>query len=391
MKVLHVYRTYFPDPPGGLQEAIRQICDATQPFGVENTIFALSPTPEPWAIERPEGRVVRCRSWAAPASCDLGGFSAFAQFRQLARAADVVHYLYPWPFGDLLHWWACPEKPAVLTYISDIVRQRWLGAIYAPLMWKTLRGMSAIVANAPAYAQTSPVLTDPSLCNRVRVIPLGIDERCYLHDEDASVLRRLGLGEAEPFFLFIGVLRYYKGLHTLVQAAASVRARVIVAGTGPEGPALQEQVRQLGLTNIVFAGQLTDEEKVALLKHCRAMILPSHLRSEAYGMVLVEAAMFGKPMISCEIGTGTSFVNADGETGIVVPPENPAALAQAMNALLGDDDLCRRYGHAARLRYERLFSGEALGQAYAALYREVAAAHEGSCGQRQALGRSVTR
>ncbi len=90
-------------------------------------------------------------------------------------------------------------------------------------------------------------------------------------------------------------------------------------------------------------------------------------------MVLVEAAMFGKPMISCEIGTGTTFVNIDGETGLVVPPENSTDLAQAMTHLLENDEACACFGVAARKRYEHLFSSEALGQAYANLYREVAA------------------
>ncbi len=373
MKILHVYRTYFPDPPGGLQEAIRQICLATQPFGIQNTIFTLSPDPVPSVIDRPEAQVVRCRSWASPASCDLGGISAFMQFRRLSREADVVHYLFPWPFADLLHQWACPETPAVLTYISDIVRQRWLGGVYKPLMWTMLNSMRAIVANAPAYAQTSPVLSDASLRERLREIPLGIVEGSCPRDADDTVLQRLGLGMTEPFLLFVGVLRYYKGLHILVQAAASVRARVVIVGSGPEGEALQEQARQLGVTNVIFAGQVSDEEKVALLKHCRALVLPSHLRSEAYGMVLVEAAMFSKPMISCEIGTGTSYINADGETGIVVPPENPIELAQAMNRLIEEELLAKVYGQAARQRYERLFSGEALGQSYATLFHEVVA------------------
>lgn len=371
MRVLHVYRTYFPDPPGGLQEAIRQIALATKSHGVSPQIFALSETPRPVECLRPEGLVTRARSWAELASCNLGGVAAFKRFAELAKQADVIHYHFPWPFADLLHLLVKPKVPPVMTYHSDIVRQRWLGRAYAPLMSRMLRAMSVVVATSPAYALTSPVLADASLRDRVRVIPLGIDERSYPHDGDDGVLRRLGLGEAEPFFLFIGVLRYYKGLHTLVQAAASVRARVVIAGSGPEGSALQEQARQLGLTNVVFAGQVTDAEKVALLKHCRALVLPSHLRSEAYGMVLVEAAMFGKPMISCEIGTGTSYVNADGETGIVVPPESPAELVRAMNRLIEDEALAQRYGQAARLRYERMFSGEALGRAYAGLYQDV--------------------
>ncbi|MDO8989263.1 MAG: glycosyltransferase [Sideroxyarcus sp.] len=370
--MLNVYRTYFPDPPGGLQEAIRQICLATQTHGIENTIFTLSPHPYPRQIERQEGRVFRSRSWAAPASCDLGGLSAFAQFRRLATEADVVHYFFPWPFADVLHALACPDKPAVLTYISDVVRQRWLGKAYSPLMSHTLGSMRAIVANCPAYARTSPVLSDQAVRDKVRVIPLGIVEESYPTFGDDAVFSRLGLKEGEQYFLFIGVLRYYKGLHTLIQAAQQVKARIVIAGSGPEGDALHEQIRQSGIGNVVFAGQVTDAEKVALLRGCQALVLPSHLRSEAYGMVLVEAAMFGRPMISCEIGTGTSYVNADGETGFVVPPESPDELALAMNGLLNNKPLSDRFGEAARQRYEELFSGEALGKAYAMLYREMA-------------------
>lgn len=372
MRVLHVYRTYFPDPPGGLQEAIRQICLATARYGVENTIFTLSPQPEPAVLLRPEARVVRCRSWAAPASCDLGGVDALLRFRALAAEADVIHYLFPWPFADLLHQCVRPRRPAMLTYVSDIVRQKWLGAAYAPLMARTLRGMTAIVANSPAYAETSPVLSAPDVRRKLQVIPLGIDEASYPRQGDASILDRLGLASGAAYFLFLGVLRYYKGLHGLVQAARQLGAHLVIAGTGPEGEALRELARSNGTDQVIFAGQVTDEEKVALLQHCRALVLPSHLRSEAFGMVLVEAAMFGKPMVSCELGTGTSYVNADGETGFVVAPGDPAALVAAMKHLLHDDALALRMGDAARQRYRRLFSGEALGRDYTALYRKVA-------------------
>jgi rhamnosyl/mannosyltransferase len=372
LKVLHVYRTYFPDPPGGLQEAIRQICLAVKPFGIDNIIFTLSPNPEPSELQREEARVVRCRSWAAPASCDLGGVSAFTCFRQLAREVDVIHYLFPWPFGDVLHQAARPRKPAVVTYVSDIVRQRWLGAAYAPLMWKAFLGMRAIVANSSIYARTSPVLSHASVRDRLRVIPLGIDERSYPKTGDDRVILRLGMRLEDPFFLFVGVLRYYKGLHHLIRAAAKVGARIVIAGSGPEEGALRQRVVKSAVQNVIFAGQVSEKEKVSLLRHCRALVLPSHLRAEAYGMVLVEAAMFGKPMISCEIGTGTSLVNAHQETGFIVPPGDPAALANAMNRLLVDESTYQQMGFAARLRYERLFSADALGRGYAQLFQDVA-------------------
>lgn len=372
LQALQVYRTYFPDPPGGLQEAVRQIAISTSSFGIQTKIFTLSPNPVPATISRPEGTVLRTRSWAAPASCDLGGWAAFRRFADACNESNVVHYQYPWPFEDVLHAIVRPQIPAVLTYQSDVIRQKFLGKIYTPLMWHTLKSMRVIVATSPAYALTSPVLSHPSIREKVRVIPNGIVEESYSKDADPGIFDRVKVNSGEPYFLFIGVLRYYKGLHTLVQAARHVDAKIVIAGSGPEGSNLKQLANQIGAKNIIFAGQISDEEKVALLQSCRALVLPSHLRSEAFGMVLVETAMFRRPQISCEIGTGTSFVNAHEESGVVVPPENPDELGRAMSRLLCDSSLADRMGLAARARYERLFSGDALGNAYANLYREVA-------------------
>jgi len=370
IKSLHVYRTYFPDPPGGLQEAVRQIAISTSRMNVDSKIFTLSPNPHPGTLQRPEGEIIRAKSWAAPASCDLGGYSAFARFAEACAESDVLHYQFPWPFADVLHTVVRPTIPAIITYQSDVVRQRLLGKIYAPLMWKMLRSMRFVVATSPAYAETSSVLSHPSIRGKVRVIPNGIDEETYCKDSDDSVFSRIGLSITEPYFLFIGVLRYYKGLHTLVQAASNTKARIVIAGSGPESRALKELAEQCGARNVIFAGQVSDGEKNALLKSCRGFVLPSHLRSEAFGMVLVEASIFRKPLISCEIGTGTSYVNAHEESGLVIAPEAPEQLTQAMNQLLLDDAVADRLGMGARARYERLFSGQALGQAYASLYRE---------------------
>ena len=374
MRVLHVYRTYFPDQPGGLQEAIRQICLSTSTLGIEAKVFTLSPQPTPKKINAIEAEVVRCRSWGAPASCDLGGLDAVMQFSALSNWADVIHYHFPWPFADILRLFGARNKPSVMTYHSDIVRQRYLGKIYGPLMRKTLQSMSTVVATSPTYAATSPVLTQHVHAKNLRTIPLGIlNYASDITDDQANenTLARLNLDD-RPFVLALGVLRYYKGLHTLIEAASKINGTVVIAGSGPKEPALKSQATRLAAENIVFAGQVSETEKVSLLRQCRALVLPSHVRSEAFGMVLVEAAMFSKPMVCCEVGSGTSFVNKHGETGFVVPPESPCDLAVACNNLLNDKAAAVSMGAAARARYEQLFSGAALGRAYADLYREVA-------------------
>lgn len=371
MQILNVYRTYFPDPPGGLQEAIRQICYATSNWNIKNTIYTLSPNDKPKSINFPEAEVVREHSWMAPASCDIGGLAAFRTYRELVKQSDIVHSYHPWPFSDLLNITTRINKPKVLTYISDVVRQKALNAIYSPLMWKNLQDMDLIIANCPAYVETSPVLSHKSIKNKVRIIPLGIDDKLYPQIGDDSIFEKSGLIKSEPYFLFLGVHRYYKGIHTLINAAQYTKAKIVIAGTGPKTNELMAQALYLDLKNIIFVGQVTDQEKISLFKNCRAFVLPSHLRSEAYGMVLVESSMLSRPMISCEIGTGTSFINKNGETGLVIPPESPKLLADAINTLYADENLATTMGQQARARYEELFSASALGQSYSAVYREI--------------------
>lgn len=371
MKALQIYRTYFPDPPGGTQEAMRHICLSTSRYNVQNTIFTLSPKNLPRIIAMPEAIVVRERSWIAPASCDIGGIASFSTYLRLLKQSDVVHYFHPWPFADVLNVLKKKDKPACLTYISDVVRQRFINKFYSPLMWKTLHEMDAIVANCPSYLENSPILSHPSIRNKVRIIPLGIDENYYPKEEDKSIFERIGLATSEPYFLFVGALRYYKGIHTLISAAKYVNAKVVIVGSGSKSFELKQQAIELGLKNIIFTGQLSEKEKVTLIKNCLAFVLPSHLRSEAYGMVLVEASLMKKPMITCEIGTGTSFVNLNMETGLVVEPEQPKSLALAMNEFLHNQCLADEMGLAARKRYEDLFSGNALGKAYSSVFKDI--------------------
>ncbi|HEY0879036.1 MAG TPA: glycosyltransferase [Zeimonas sp.] len=379
MRILHVYRTYFPDPQGGLQEAIRQIVLATHAHGVEARVFTLSPDPQPACVERSEGLVVRSRSLAAPASCDLGGPDAFVEFGRQARWADVVHYHFPWPFADLLHLSTGLRRPAVMTYHSDIVRQRMLARLYRPLAARMLRSMDAVVMTSPAYARGSAWLTTIVDADRRRVIPLGIVEDSYADAVHEAASIDTAERFAEPmrlarcrdgFFLAIGVLRYYKGFDVLIDAAARNGLSVLIAGHGPMRESLEAYVRERNAP-VAFLGHVTEAEKMALLRDCRALVLPSPLRAEAFGMVLVEASMARRPMITCEIGTGTSYVNLADETGFVVAPHDAVALSDAMLALDADPALRERFGAAARRRYERFFAGDLLGRNYVGLYDEL--------------------
>jgi glycosyltransferase involved in cell wall biosynthesis len=370
MRILHVYKSYYPDTVGGIEQVIAQLGSGLVALGDECRIYTLSPDAAPPVLRRPEGEVHRSRTTAEISSNPMS-LAALSEFRAQLQWADVVHYQFPWPFADLLHVLRAGGKPSVVSYQSDIVRQKWLLKAYTPLMNRFLRTVGAVVATSPQYRDSSEVLT--ALGDRVRVIPNGIDEGSYPSAPPEAIARwRVDVGEG--FLLFVGVLRYYKGLETLLRAAQGFSGRIVIAGTGPEASALQEQVAREGLGNIRFLGSVSDEDKMCLLRLAQGFVFPSHLRSEAFGMSLVEAAMCGKPMITCEIGTGTSFINLDGVTGWTVPPENAPALRGAMEALQDEPYRALEMGAAARRRFEELFTARRMAQAYHELYRELAAA-----------------
>jgi glycosyltransferase involved in cell wall biosynthesis len=370
LRVLHVYKSYYPDTVGGIEQVIAQLGTALAALGDESRIFTLSPDPVPAVLRRAEGEVHRCRTTLEIASNPLS-FRAFRAFARQLEWADVVHYQFPWPFADLLHVACARGKPSVVSYQSDIVRQKWLLRGYAPLMGYFLRSVDAVVTTSPQYFDSSTVLA--RVANKVHVIPNGIDEASYPAPSPPLIedwRSRVG----EGFFLFVGVLRYYKGLRTLLRAAKGFAGQIVIAGTGPELEHLQDFAAREGLVNVRFVGTVSDEDKICLLHLARAFVFPSHLRSEAFGMSLLEAAMCGKPMICCEIGTGTSYINVDGVTGFVVPPEDPQALRQAMQRLLDDPKQAQVLGAAARARYEALFTADHMAKAYQAVYGELLSA-----------------
>lgn len=372
MKVLHVYRTYFPDTQGGLEEVIRQICRNTKPLGVESRVFTLSDKPSPAHLQLDEAEVIRVQKSFEIASCGFA-MTSWREFARQAEWADVVNYHFPWPFADILQLISGKPRAAVITYHSDVVRQQVLYSLYRPLMNHFLGSMNKIIATSPNYFQTSEVLQ--KYADKVAVVPIGLDEASYparsaVDMEIESVREQHG----EGFFLFIGVLRYYKGLHLLLEAMKGAPYKVIIVGKGPEEETLRAQARQLGLDNVIFTGYISDNEKIALLYCCKAIVFPSHLRSEAFGVTLLEGAMCAKALISAEVGTGTSYINMHNDTGLVVSPDSVPELRAAMDRLYVEPDLARQLGLEGRARYEQLFTGAHMGRAYSQIYNEVVTA-----------------
>jgi rhamnosyl/mannosyltransferase len=369
MRILHFYKTYYPDSVGGVEQVIRQMCVGTGRLGVSNQVLSLSRESNLQPFEF-EGHMVHRVPNNFELASNAVSVQAVTQLARMARDADVVHYHFPWPFMDLAHFLARVNKPSVVTYHSDIVRQKALLRFYQPLQHRFLQSVDTIVATSPNYLGSSTVLD--RYRDKTRVITFGLDKSSY-PEPDQERLDQWRAKVGPKFFLFVGVLRYYKGLHILLDAVAGTNYPVVIVGAGPIEQELKDHAERLGLKNVMFVGRVDDLDKVALLKLCYAVAFPSHLRSEAFGISLLEGAMFGKPMISSEIGTGTTYINVHQQTGLVVPPSDHEALRAAMRTLWDDPELAREMGSRAEARYWQLFTAEQMADNYASLYQELVA------------------
>lgn len=367
MRVLHVYKTSFPTTVGGIEVFIDNLSNHTNKFGVENIVLSLADIPQTKTVRVNTYDVVLAKQSFFLASTGFS-WSAFKKYRELSASADIIHFYFPNPFGDLLYLFSPKKKPCLITYQSDIIKQKNLLRVYKPLMKYFLGKMDRVIATTPKYLASSQVLQ--TYKDKIVTIPIGIPKPVVndvVREKAASWKQKL----PSKFFLFVGALRYYKGLQYAIDAAAQTGIPLVIAGGGGVEADLKAQAKRLGADNVYFLGFVPDKDKLALYELCHGFIMASHLRSEAFGISLLEAAAMGKPMISCEIGTGTSYINAHEETGIVVQPESSSELADAMHTLFNDDALSAKYGKAAVKRYADIFSAETQAQKYYEVYQDM--------------------
>jgi len=352
MRILHVYKDYAP-VVGGIENHIRLLAESQAAAGQQVTVLVTSRTRRT-TIEIANGvQVIKAARLAQLASTPL---SVMLPWHLAQQRPDITHLHYPYPPGEMAQLLCGHRGTTVLSYHADVVRQASIMRFYRPLLARLLARVDRILVASPAAMEGSSILRP--FRHKCVMAPYGIDRRPFLLSRPGEVQalhQRYGAG---PWLLSVGVLRYYKGIEYLLRAMPNVPARLWIVGDGPMGPSLRAEAKRLGLGDqVIFTGQVPDTELPAFYQAADILVLPSSERSEAYGLVQVEAMTSGLPVICTELGTGTTYVNRHGETGLVVPPKDPAALTSAIVTLLGDRSLRQRLSAGARARSE-LFSAE---------------------------------
>ena len=372
MRILHIYKDY-PPILGGIENHVRLLAESQAARGHEVTVLVTNPQGLPLpAVEglhtrvSAEGgvRVIRAGRLATVASTPL---SLALPWQLLHHQPDVVHLHFPYPVGEVSQWVLRRGRATVLTYHSDVVRQAGVMRLYRPVLARVLSSTQAIIVGSPPMRQSAYLRAHQA---KVHLIPYGIPlERFRTPPSESDLARareryleggsRGGAVIADrknPLLLFVGRLRYYKGLDTLIRALPEVSGRLVVVGIGPMDAAWRRLAGEVGVDNrISWLGEVPDVDLAAIYHLADLFVLPASHPSEAFGLVQVEAMAAGLSVVCTELGTGTSYVNQDGVTGRVVPPRDPSALAAAINELLEDPARRAQMGAAARARVSAEF------------------------------------
>jgi rhamnosyl/mannosyltransferase len=314
-------------------------------------------------------------SWLISASDALAVAPSYAMWLRKLRAADVIHAHAPSPVSEAALVTVRPKAPLVVTLHCAVPEGTPLSSQYMRMHASVLERADAIIVQSPALLRSG--LLTPDQRARATVIPSCIDADRFVLDRGAASAL-VGNGAAGgPTVLFVGRLVDYKGLDYLVRAMREAPGQLLIVGQGPEQARIEALVQSEGLGGRVrLLGPLDDPTVRALMEAADVLVLPSVDDREGFGLVLLEAHLMGTPTISTELGTGTSWVNEDGTTGLVVPPRDERALARAIMRVGESPDEAAGWGRAARERARKDFSVEEMARRTIDVYRSVARGRE---------------
>jgi len=386
LRVCHLGK-FYPPASGGIEAHVRTLARAQADLGAEVQVVCtnhldrrgrdvtwrqLASTP---TVETRDGpvRVTRLGRWGSVARLELCP-GVFQRLHRLeAAGTDVLHLHVPNP-AMLLALAVMPARvPLVVTYHSDMVRQKVLAWALRPFERRVLGAAAQVMSNSPTYQEGSTTLQEHVA--KLAVLPMGIDLGPYLRP--GAVARahaaRLRDEHGAPLWLAVGRLVYYKGLHHALEALTRVPGKLLIVGTGPLEQELRRRAAQLGVAQrVVWCGHLHAEQLIGAYHAATALWFPSNARSEGFGLVQVEAMASGCPVVNTAVpASGVAWVSRHEATGLTVPMNDAPALAAAACRLVAEPGLRLRLADQARQRAQEEFDDGLMAERSLAIYRRV--------------------
>lgn len=355
LKILEVNKAYFPHI-GGIETLVKQYSEELGQFDTQVRTLVCCDNRGGSIRERVNGvPVIRAANFGTYFSCPIST-QFVKQFRRLSQKADVIHIHMPFPLADFAMLLSGFKGKVVLSWHSDIVKQKKLLTLYKPLLKYLLNRADMIFVATEGHIDGSDFL--PEYRGKCRILPYGITVEDYLNIDRKPILTEKLTDKNSVKVFFTGRLVYYKGVDVLLKAFRLVNGcELFIAGTGELEAELKAYAKEHNMEDKVhFLGFLPDDELKQAYADCDIFVLPSVAKSEAFGIVQLEAMVYGKPVINTLLPSGVPHVSIHKKTGLTVPPSDFESLSAAILALARNRELREEYGKNAADRVMENFN-----------------------------------
>lgn len=369
MKILQLGKFY--PIRGGVEKVMYDLMLGLSGRGVQCDMLCASFEGKSMSIRlNDNARLMVAHTWVQKAATMIAP-SMVRKLRAMAGEYDVIHVHHPDPMACMALRMSGYKGKVVLHWHSDILKQRMLLKMYKPLQRWLIERADVIVGTSPVYVKESPFLQHVQ--EKIAYLPIGV---LPMPRVDAAAETLHGRYPGKKIVFTLGRLVEYKGYESLIEAARELGDGyvVLIGGTGPLKEKLQRKIAELGLTERVrLLGYLRDEEVPLYFNGCDLFCLSSVMKTEAFGIVQIEAMSCGKPVVATKIPhSGVSWVNEHGVSGLNAEPGDAVSLANCIRGVLEDEEAYGRFCQGARHRYEQLFTQEKMIDKCVGIYERLA-------------------
>lgn len=328
MKILQINKGYYPWI-GGVETVVQQYAEQCDKDGEDVTVlccnsgFCVNTTQE--TINKIN--IIRCASFGTFFSLPIS-ISFFIEFFKIYKKFDIIHFHEPFPLGSIAALFLSSKQKIIITWHSDIVRQKILKIPFVYLQKKLCKKALFVTTTSKQLCESSDILS--YFKEKIVILPLSINPNNYI-----SEFSEIYFNLPQKYMLFFGRYSLYKGLSILLDAFNSSslsNVKIVIAGHGE----LNSNERELINSNkniIEISKKFSEKEKLFLIANCYAYIFPSISPNEAFGITQLEAMIYGKPVINTYLPTAVPWVSIHGLTGYTVQPKNIPELRNAVKKL----------------------------------------------------------
>jgi rhamnosyl/mannosyltransferase len=365
--ILQVNKMYYPDI-GGVETIVKQYSEYLKQFDEVVVLCIHRNFSVRTTVEKINGiTVYRCASFGTYMSMPVS-LAFFWHLFRLSKKANIIHFHEPFPLGSIGSLLIPNSKRIFVTWHSDIIRQKILKKFIEFFQKRLCQKAEKIIATSERMIKFSSILK--KFKEKIVIIPLSLNKEDYINSFTESNLNSDLSNLPTNYVLFLGRLSYYKGLDVLLDAISIVNENIpfVIAGDGELAGSVNEKIKKSDKKIYFINRHVSEEEKKYLIKHSKFLVFPSILPSEAFGIVQLEAMVYGKPVINTNLPTGVPWVSLHNVSGLTVEPSDAFQLARAIEKLYFDEELYKRLSKGALDRFNKYFDSKVTNELLYSIY-----------------------